>query len=723
VPLNVLKEIFGFDSFKPGQEEAIRAVLEGRDTLAVMPTGGGKSLCYQVPALMQESLTVIVSPLISLMKDQVDSLLQSSVTGAATLHSGLAPEERWEVERRVRTGEVKMLYVAPERLRSLEFVLALRRAGVGLFVVDEAHCISEWGHNFRPDYLFLPRAVRDLGNPPVLALTATATPRVRQDILRSLKMRSPEVVVTSFNRPNLTYRVIPAKEKKHKLPRILDVIRGSPPPGIVYATTRKECEELAANLRRSGVDAAAYHAGMASSQRASVQERFMTDELGVVVATIAFGMGVDKPNVRFVIHSSVPGSLPAYIQESGRAGRDGESSECVVLYRGADLGRRKRLVTLGKSGEREVSSFFTALAGVENGGRVNVPPGSLSALGGVDPEAAGIVLGSLEESGLISRGYDLWAEVEVHRIEEEPGGLREEVSAVHAALPGAGTVGLPALARKTGLRPAVVQGAIYRMMVDGVVEVVPRGSLVDVRLKASALDDESRRGIAGRLKNRANTAYAQIRDVESFAGLRTCRREHLLRHFGDKEEVAPCAGCDVCLGEIIESARAKASLSGAGRPEGTPLVGAFANLSPADTDGPELDPDLFERLRSWRSEQAKKQQVPAYVVLHNSHLEEISARKPSTMHELGAIKGVGLRRAARYGDELLALIHGEEMTDMADAGDAKENGFRTHLEAAERLLEIGRGADAVPELGRALELGGEEARREVDELLSRITPT
>jgi ATP-dependent DNA helicase RecQ len=723
VPLNVLKEIFGFDSFKPGQEEAIRAVLQGRDTLAVMPTGGGKSLCYQVPALMQESLTVIVSPLISLMKDQVDSLLQSSVSGAATLHSGLAPEERWEVERRVRTGEVKMLYVAPERLRSLEFVLALRRAGVGLFVVDEAHCISEWGHNFRPDYLFLPRAVRDLGNPPVLALTATATPRVRQDILRSLKMRSPEVVVTSFNRPNLTYRVVPAKEKKHKLPRILDVIRGSPPPGIVYATTRKECEELAANLRRSGVDAAAYHAGMASSQRASVQERFMTDELGVVVATIAFGMGVDKPNVRFVIHSSVPGSLPAYIQESGRAGRDGERSECVVLYRGADLGRRKRLVTLGKSGEREVSSFFTALAGVESGGRVNVPPGSLSALGGVDPEAAGIVLGSLEESGLISRGYDLWAEMEVHRIEEEPGGLREEVSAVHAALPGAGTVGLPALARKTGLRPAVVQGAIYRMMVDGVVEVVPRGSLVDVRLKASALDDESRRGIAGRLKNRANTAYAQIRDVESFAGLRTCRREHLLRHFGDKEEVAPCAGCDVCLGEIVESARADVSISGVGRPEGTPLVSAFANLSPADTDGPELDPDLFERLRSWRSEQAKKQQVPAYVVLHNSHLEEISARKPSTMHELGAIKGVGLRRAARYGDELLALIHGEEVTDRSDAGGAEENGFRTHLEAAERLLEIGRGADAVPELGRALELGGEEARREVDELLSRTKLT
>jgi ATP-dependent DNA helicase RecQ len=718
VPLNVLKEIFGFDSFKPGQEEAIRAVLEGRDTLAVMPTGGGKSLCYQVPALMQESLTVIVSPLISLMKDQVDSLLQSSVTDAATLHSGLSPEERWEVERRVRTGEVKMLYVAPERLRSLEFVLALRRAGVGLFVVDEAHCISEWGHNFRPDYLFLPRAVKDLGNPPVLALTATATPRVRQDILRSLKMRSPEVVVTSFNRPNLTYRVIPAKEKKHKLSRILDVIRSSPPPGIVYATTRKECEELAAGLRRSGVDAAAYHAGMGSAERASVQERFMTDELAVVVATIAFGMGVDKPNVRFVVHSSVPGSLPAYIQESGRAGRDGENAECVVLYRGADLGRRKRLVTLGTAGEREVSSFFTALSGVESGGRVNVPPGSLSALGGVDAESAGIVMGSLEESGLISRGYDLWAEVEVRRIEEEPNGLRHEVAAVHAALPGSGSVGLPALARKAGLRPAVVQGAIYRMMVDGVAEVIPRGSLVDVRLKTSSLDDDSRRNIARKLKTRANTAYAQIRDVGAFAELRTCRREHLLRHFGDLEEVAPCAGCDVCLGEIEEPGRARIVASRGGVPEGTPLVPAFAALSSADDDLPGVDAALFERLRSWRGEQAKKQRVPAYVVLHNSHLEEISARKPETIHELGAIKGVGLRRAARYGEEILALIQVESAPESVPPS---ENGFREHLASAEGLLRSGRGSDAVSELARALELGGEEARREVDGLLKSMT--
>jgi ATP-dependent DNA helicase RecQ len=704
MPSRVLKEIFGFDSFRPGQEEAIRAVLEGRDTLAVMPTGGGKSLCYQVPALMQDSLTVIVSPLISLMKDQVDSLIQSSVAGAATLHSGLSPEERWEVERRVRTGEIRMLYVAPERLRSLEFVLSLRRAGVGLFVVDEAHCISEWGHDFRPDYLFLPRAVRDLGSPPVLALTATATPRVREDILRSLKMRSPEVVVTSFNRPNLTYRVLPAKEKKDKLPLILDVVRNAAAPGIVYATTRKECEELAAHLRRSGVDAAAYHAGMGPAERSDVQERFMTDELSVVVATIAFGMGVDKPNVRFVVHSSVPGSLPAYMQESGRAGRDGETSECVVLYRGADLGRRKRLVTLGTAGEEDVGSLFHSLAGLERDGRVNVPPNALSALGGVDPDSAWIVLGSLEESGLIHRGYDLWAEVEVRRLEEEREGLREEVAAVHAALPGSGTIGLPELARRADVRPAVAQGALYRMMVDGVAEIIPRGSVVDVRLKASMLDARSHRNIAGRLKSRAKAAYAQIRGVEAYTNLTTCRREHLLRHFGDTEPVAPCGACDVCLGEA-EMSREPPHAA----PE-TLLSGTAVQMDGA------VDPELFERLKRWRGEQARRQQVPAYVVLHNSHLEEIAARKPQTIHELGSIKGIGLRRAARYGEELLALVQGNEATTPAQHSTMVD--YRTHLQAADRLLRSGRGAEAVPELARALELGGEEAREAVNELLS-----
>ncbi|CAN5320312.1 hypothetical protein BH24ACT19_BH24ACT19_16680 [soil metagenome] len=712
MPLNVLKEIFGFDSFRPGQEDVIKAVLDGRDTLAVMPTGGGKSLCYQVPALMREDLTVIVSPLISLMKDQVDSLIQSSVEGAATLHSGLGAEERWEVERKVRTGEIRMLYVAPERLRSLEFVLTLRGAGVGLFVVDEAHCISEWGHDFRPDYLFLPRVVRDLGSPPVLALTATATPRVRQDILRSLRMREPEVVVTSFNRPNLTYRVLEAKDKKDKLPRILDVIRSSPPPGIIYGFTRKECEELAASLGRSGVNAAYYHAGLRPEERSSVQERFMTDEVDVVVATVAFGMGVDKPNVRFVVHASVPGSLPAYIQEAGRAGRDGEPSQCVVLYRSADLGRRKRLVTVKAAGAEEVESFFRGLSRVASGGRVHVPPASLGSLGGVEQDVAGTVLGGLEEAGLLSRGYDLWGEVEVRRVDEEPGGpsgegLREEVARVHAALPGEGEVSLPELARRAGVRPVVAQTALFRLMADGTVEASPRGSLANILLKRESLDEGSRRSIAARLKSRTKAAYDQIRPVEAYANLTTCRREHLLRHFGDVEEVAPCAGCDVCLGEKNGAAKEGPNLP---RSYVLPTMPqpVVPETSPADYDG-----ELFERLRAWRGDQARRQQVPAYVVMHNSHLEEIARRKPRSVHELGTVKGIGLRRAASYGEEILALVRGEEPAlREADAQD-----YRRHLKAAEHLLRSGQGAAAVPELARALEIGGEEAKRAVDALL------
>ena len=428
----------------------------------------------------------------------------------------------------------------------------------------------------------------------------------------------------------------------------------------------------------------------------------MTDELSVVVATVAFGMGVDKANVRFVIHSSVPGSLPAYMQESGRAGRDGDKAECVVLYRSADLGRRKRLVTLGAAGEREVGSFFRALSEVESDGRVTVPPGALAALAGVDPESAGLVFQALEDSGLIHRGYDLWAEVEVRRLEEEREGLREEVAAVHAALPGGGTIGLPELARRAGVRPAVAQGALYRMMVDGTAEIIPRGSVVDVKLKAPALDGRSRRAIAARLKNRATTAYAQIRDVEAYANLTTCRREHLLRHFGDTEKVAPCGGCDVCLGDadVIEKLPADATQERLPAPAG-------------QTDG--LDRALFERLKRWRGEQARRQRVPAYVVLHNSHLEEIASRRPQTIYELGSIKGIGLRRAARYGEELLALVRGEESA--APVQDSVSLDYRTHLEAANSLLRSGRGADAVPELARALKLGGDEAREAINELL------
>lgn len=707
MPNRVLKEIFGFESFRPGQEEVVRSVLEDRDTLAVMPTGGGKSLCYQVPALMRESLTVIVSPLISLMKDQVDSLIQAEVAGAAALNSGLSPEERWEVERRVRTGEIKMLYVAPERLRSLEFVLSLKRAGVGLFVVDEAHCVSEWGHDFRPDYLFLPRVVRDLGRPPVLALTATATPRVREDIVRSMRMQDPRVVVTSFDRPNLTYRVVEARKAKEKLPVLLDHIRRMQPPGIVYALSRKECEDLAQGLRSFGVEAAPYHAGLSAEERARVQERFMTDELPVVVATVAFGMGVDKPNVRFVLHATVPASLPAYTQEAGRAGRDGEPSECVVVKRDADFGRRKRLISLSKTDEDAAVRLFDALVRLARDGRVNVPAATLAAAAGLDADATGVLLRALEEAGAIARGYDLWEAVEVRRLDEVSEGsgtLRPEVAAVHAALPGSGETTLAELAGRSGVRPAVAEGAVYSLMADGTVEAVPRGAVVDLRLGAERLGGGLRYEISSRLRHLSSAAFEQLEQMEGYANLRTCRREFLLGHFGESKSLAPCGGCDVCLGEVR-----------------APVAGevSAARLAPVRESAPPPDEALLERLKEWRKGQARAQGVPAYVVFRNSHLEEISARKPRDVRELGEVPGVGLRRAARYGEELLALLKDHE------SGEPPESGEPEHLrriEAAKALLGAGRGADAVIELYRALEVGGEAARGYIDRMLSGEEP-
>jgi ATP-dependent DNA helicase RecQ len=347
-------------------------------------------------------------------------------------------------------------------------------------------------------------------------------------------------------------------------------------------------------------------------------------------------------------------------------------------------------------------------------------------LGGVEPDLAGVLLVGLEEAGLLSRGYDLWGEVEVRRVDEEPEDLREEVTRIHAALPGEGPISLPELARRADVRPVVAQTALFKLMADGVVEVLPSGSLVDIRLKKESLDEGSRRSIAARLKSRTRAAYDQIRTVETYATLTTCRREHLLRHFGDTQKVAPCGACDVCLGEADEvavsprrvPATVQASIPLA---DHTPSPAEERNGA-VDTPPAALDAGLFERLRAWRGDQARRQQVPAYVVLHNSHLEEIARSKPRSVHELGSIKGIGLRRAARYGDEILALVRGEEPTPQGNSRSSAPD-YRQHLEAAERLLRSGSGAAAVPELARALEIGGEEAKRAVDALLAPPPPS
>ncbi len=331
--LNLLKTHFGFDRFLPLQEEIIRWVLAGKDALVLMPTGGGKSLCYQLPALMLPGLTLVISPLIALMKDQVDSLKANGIP-AEFINSTLSYAAINKIQRQAQAEEIKILYAAPERLILPEFQHFLKKITVSLIAIDESHCISEWGHDFRPDYRNL-KMLRDIfPEVPALALTATATQKVREDIISQLSLDQAKIFISSFNRPNLAYTVLPKKDSYDQLIELLR--RHQNEAAIIYCFSRKDTEHLAADLRNEGFKARSYHAGLESEARRTNQEKFIRDEVQIIVATIAFGMGIDKPDVRLVIHYSLPKSIEGYYQETGRAGRDGLPSQCVLFYAFAD---------------------------------------------------------------------------------------------------------------------------------------------------------------------------------------------------------------------------------------------------------------------------------------------------------------------------------------------------------------------------------------------------
>ena len=347
---DLLKIHFGYDEFRPLQEDVIKTVLGRRDALVLMPTGGGKSLCYQLPALQFSGITLVVSPLIALMKDQVDAL-QANGIAAACLTSTLAPEELRVRERQIAAGEIKIVYLAPERLAMPGFRQFVRTLPVDFIAVDEAHCISEWGHDFRPEYRKLQGLRADFPRSPVVALTATATKQVREDIVRELRLKEPRIFVSSFNRPNLTYRVEPKDKTFDRLARILDQYRGE--SALVYCFSRRDTETLSRDLTAAGFSALPYHAGLDPKTRGETQEKFIRDEIPLVVATIAFGMGIDKPNVRLVVHYHLPKSIEGYYQETGRAGRDGLPSECVLFYSPADCEKHRYFIAeIGDPAER-----------------------------------------------------------------------------------------------------------------------------------------------------------------------------------------------------------------------------------------------------------------------------------------------------------------------------------------------------------------------------------
>jgi ATP-dependent DNA helicase RecQ len=577
-----LHEHFGFPGFRPGQQEACEAAVAGRDVLVVMPTGSGKSLCYQLPALVRDDLTIVVSPLVALMQDQVEALRARGLGDRVALvnaqQDGAANADALS---RAVSGELRLMYVAPERFSSPGFVQRMNDARVGLFVVDEAHCVSQWGHDFRPDYFRLADAARYLGAQAIVASTATATPRVASDIVRRLALRDPVRVATGFDRPNLSFAV--ARPAPHeKLGMLTDSLRRDGAlPAIVYAGTRAGAEEIAEHLGRElGEPAAAYHAGLERSLRADVQRRFLADELRVIVATNAFGMGVDKPNVRTVVHASVPASLEAYYQEAGRGGRDGEPARALLMAENRDKALHVHFIRRDELEERMPGRLAWRLAAETNAD-------------GAFPE-------------LSPARYDLDAEQ---------------------------------LARDIDVSGEQLRALVGHLARAGVVEPAPSApDRVAGRLVA-AFDGRAAAMCRTSVGEAAKARWRQYREIWAYVESDSCRRRTILRHFGDHSE--PVAGdvcCDACGAADLVPAAPVIDLSAI---EGLDdaIVSVARTAKPAV--GRTTCAEILHGARTKKIERNSYDGLPAYGTSANMRRADILARIDELIDEkrLGTTSG------------------------------------------------------------------------------------
>ncbi len=554
----ILQSAFGYNDFRPGQASAIESVLAGNDTLVVLPTGGGKSLCYQVPALMLPGLTIVVSPLISLMKDQVDAL-ESRGLPATFINSSLNSSQVSERLGRAQRGELKLLYLAPERFDYGNIAARLNQMGISLLAVDEAHCISQWGHDFRPSYLRVADVRQKLGAPPTIALTATATPQVRTDIAKQLALRDPKVVITGFDRTNLAYHVLPAKNDAEKDAQLVNTLRTHDGLAIIYASTRKSVDRLAGVLELKGIAAAAYHAGLDDRHRRDVQESFMSERLRAIVATNAFGMGIDKPNVRLVVHHSMPGSLEAYYQEAGRAGRDGLHSDVFLIHSFQDRFTHEFFIN-GSYPERAiVESVYSAIARRSVSGELPQLASAIGAIAKTSEKEAESGVRILIQAGVLVNEADSVSLARVRLLATPDRIKRELTDDIDPAL---GI--LRALWRIAGKN--LNTGATVNL------DALPPG-LSGLQTAATLLDQlQSRQLIIwervggglrlaspeqpvaklpvdwGTLARRRNAELAKLGVMQKYAYARTCRRGFVLRYFGDPAARSRCEGCDNCLG-------------------------------------------------------------------------------------------------------------------------------------------------------------------------------
>jgi len=589
-----LKRTFGFSDFRPNQEEIVRGIVSGRDVFAVMPTGGGKSLCYQLPAKLLSGVTVVISPLISLMKDQVDAAEANGIE-AACLNSAMTLGGRRQTYRRLERGRLELLYLAPERLVLGDFLEDLASSRVSLFAIDEAHCVSQWGHDFRPDYLALGQIKERLPQIPMAAFTATATAQVQRDVIERLGLVDPLVVRASFDRPNLFLEV---KRKGKVVEQLLDFIAGKPgQSGIVYRTTRRSVEATARELSRRGINALPYHAGLSPDERRANQEAFKQDEVQVVVATIAFGMGIDKPNVRFVVHADLPKNLEGYYQEIGRAGRDGEPSHCLLLFSRAD---------------RQKIMYF------------------LSDMQSTERNAA---LDSLETM----IGYAASASCRRRQILDYFG---EDLEADNCGNCDVCTSDVKTVNASTDAR--ILLSAVARTNQRfGVKHVV--GIVVGGRTRQILDLGHDRLPTYGRGRDKKRSYWERVIDELIAQGA--------LEQIGGRYPVLAFTeeGLEVLRGgrEFFMPEGALEKKASGGKKERKTRKAARKSPSPV------VDEDLYDRLRELRMRLAKRRHVAPYVIFHNRTLAELCERRPETMEELAEISGIGENKLRKYGKILL----------------------------------------------------------------------
>lgn len=562
----LLKTYWGYDTFRPGQDKVVKSVLAGDDTLVLFPTGGGKSLCYQVPALVLDGLTLVISPLVALMEDQVAQLRRYGIA-AEFINSTIS---RHEVEQRVinaRNGMYRLLYVAPERLHTDLFQHELPDLNIDLVAVDEAHCISEWGHEFRPSYRQIRDWIESTGiQPRWMALTATATPRVKDDIISSLRFKDPVVVSKTFERSNLKWWVIPTHQKRTKLKQLLARAEGS---GLIYAGTRRECEQLADAITTMGIKAAAYHAGLPAEKRKQIQTDWIKDDIPLVVATNAFGMGIDKPDCRYVVHWSVPSSIEAYYQEAGRAGRDGLPSFPVLLYSQSDLDRIRKQTDQSHPKIEVLHSVYSALCdsldlalGTKHESARVVDPESVSKRSGVPAKMVVQVLRVLDKYGVITLADEYHPAIGVlfhttldHMCKPTAGrnlakdSFGDTLARLYAndAIEDMHYIDMDVVCERFGKnRNAIIKGLeVFRL--DGLLsyEVRDGKPLVELIEPRQSKVPISRDAVEQYRKH----LMAKLDFMEGYAKTQQCRSGYLRRYFGETDVPASCGNCDVCLSQ------------------------------------------------------------------------------------------------------------------------------------------------------------------------------